>query len=72
GFEPVHELPASRLDTRPIKPKKPKKPKPGHRDGQRSGENARGHKPKGKNTRHRSSPYKGAGNSNRSGNRNSR
>ncbi len=71
GFEPVHELPASRLDTRPIKTKKPKKPKPGHRDGQRSGENARGHKPKGKNTRHRSSPHKGAGNPNRSGNRNS-
>ena len=45
GFEPVHDLPASRLDTRPFKPKKPKKPKAGHRDGQRSGENARGHKP---------------------------
>ena len=48
GFEPVHDLPASRLDTRPFKPrkpKKPKKPKVGHRDGQRSGENARGHKP---------------------------
>ncbi|MBL4760556.1 MAG: DEAD/DEAH box helicase, partial [Mariprofundaceae bacterium] len=27
GFEPVHALPESRLDTRPIKPKKPKKPK---------------------------------------------
>ena len=27
GFEPVHEVPASKLDTRPIKPKKPKKPK---------------------------------------------
>lgn len=36
GFEPGHDLPASRL--RPMKPKKPKKPKPGHRDGQRSGE----------------------------------
>jgi ATP-dependent RNA helicase RhlE len=48
GFEPVHDVPVSRLDTRPIKPikpKKPKKPKVGHRDGQRSGENARGHKP---------------------------
>jgi len=43
GFEPVHDLPESRLDTRPIKPKKPKKPKVGHRDGQRSGENAQGH-----------------------------
>jgi len=44
GFEPVHDLPESRLDTRPFKPKKPKKPKTGHRDGQRSGENAQGHK----------------------------
>ena len=35
GFEPVHELPESRLDTRPIKPKKPKKPKAEHKDGQR-------------------------------------
>ncbi|WP_439134468.1 DEAD/DEAH box helicase [Pseudomaricurvus sp.] len=45
GVTPVHKLPESRLDTRPRKPKKPKKPKPEHRDGQRSGENARGHKP---------------------------
>ncbi len=27
GFEPLHDVPPSRLDTRPIKPKKPKKPK---------------------------------------------
>lgn len=45
GFEPVHDLPESRLNTKPFKPKKPKKPKVGHRDGQRSGENSRGHKP---------------------------
>ena len=45
GFEPVHELPESRLNQRPYKPKKPKKPKAGHRDGQRSGENAQGHRP---------------------------
>jgi len=45
GFEPVHDVPESRLNTKPFKPKKPKKPKPDHRDGQRSGENARGHKP---------------------------
>ena len=45
GFEPVHDLPESRLNTKPFKPKKPKKPKVGHRDGQRSGETARGHKP---------------------------
>ena len=44
GFEPVHDLPESRLDHRPVKSNKPKRPKPGHRDGQRSGENARGHK----------------------------
>jgi len=48
GFEPVHDVPESSLDRRPKKPKKPKKPKTGHRDGQRSGEIARGHKPKGK------------------------
>lgn len=45
GFSPVHPLPQSRLDTRPQKDKKPKKPRAGHRDGQRSGENAQGHKP---------------------------
>ncbi len=44
GFEPVHDLPESQLNTRPFKPKKPKQPRVGHRDGQRSGENARGHK----------------------------
>lgn len=43
GFEPVHSLPESRLSHRPAHAKKPKKPKVGHRDGQRSGENARGH-----------------------------
>ena len=43
GFEPVHGLPESRLDSRPMKPKKPKKPNTQHRDGQRSGDNAKGH-----------------------------
>jgi ATP-dependent RNA helicase RhlE len=52
GFEPVHDLPESSLSHRPNRAKKPKKSKPGHRDGQRSGENARGHKPTGKNKRH--------------------
>lgn len=52
GFIPVHALPESRLDSRPIKAKKPKKPSSGHRDGQRSGENSSGHKPAGKNRRH--------------------
>jgi ATP-dependent RNA helicase RhlE len=46
GFKPVHALPQSRLDNRPQRDKKPKKPRVDHRDGQRSGENARGHKPK--------------------------
>lgn len=56
GFEPVHPLPESSLDRRPPRRKKPKKPKTGHKDGQRSGENARGHKPTGKNKKHTSSP----------------
>jgi ATP-dependent RNA helicase RhlE len=40
GFEPVHELPESHLDTRPIKSKKPKKIKFEHKDGQRSSKNS--------------------------------
>lgn len=54
GFEPVHVLPASRK-LRPLKAKKPKKPKAErveHKDGQRSADNARGHKPASKNKRH--------------------
>lgn len=37
GFEPSHELPESRLNTRPPRPKKPKNTNPSaeHRDGQR-------------------------------------
>jgi len=45
GFEPVHELPQSRLDLRPVKRKRPKKPKTGHLDGQRSGSNSQGNRP---------------------------
>ena len=60
GFEPVHDLPESRLNSRPARPKKPKKPKIEHKDGQRSGENARGHKPASKNKRY-------AGGQNRAG-----
>ncbi len=52
GYQPVNTLPESKLDTRPIKPKKPKKAKANHADGQRSGDNARGHKPASKNRRH--------------------
>jgi len=51
GFDPVHHLPESRLRQRSAHPKKPKKYKAGHRDGQRSGENARGHKPNTKSRR---------------------
>ena len=49
GFEPTHPLPESVLDLRPFKasrPKKPKAPRTEHHDGQRSGENARGHQPR--------------------------
>jgi len=52
-FEPVHSLPESHLDRRPIKPKKPKKPRVGHRDGQRSGASRQGNAPRGRNNRNR-------------------
>jgi len=42
GFEPIHDVPESTLNTRPIKPKKPKKPRTEHRDGNNSGRNHRG------------------------------
>lgn len=69
GYEPVHELPESKLNLAQAKPKKPKKPKPPrveHRDGQkpatppaaRSGEQARG--------RGRQGQAKNAGGGNRS------
>ncbi|NOY63753.1 MAG: DEAD/DEAH box helicase [Gammaproteobacteria bacterium] len=45
GYEPVHNLPESSLSRRPAHTNRPKKPRAGHRDGQRSGENARGHRP---------------------------
>ncbi len=59
GFDPVHVLPESRLNTKPFKAKKPKKSKRGHRDGQRSAENARGHQPKGSVARKKSPQRKG-------------
>ncbi len=52
GFEPTHIVPESRLNQRPAKPNRPRRLKPGHSDGQRSGENTRGHKPGGKNKKH--------------------
>jgi ATP-dependent RNA helicase RhlE len=48
GFEPVHKLPESRLGSKVHKPKKPKPTRSGHRDGQRSGDNAQGHKADGR------------------------
>ncbi len=45
GFEPVHDLPPSSLTQRPARKKKPRNPHLGHKDGQRSGGNATGHKP---------------------------
>ncbi|MDF1582535.1 MAG: DEAD/DEAH box helicase [Methyloprofundus sp.] len=54
GFDPVHSLPESRLDTRPFKAKKPKKPKVEHRDGQRSGTNKQGNSPSSRNRSNRS------------------
>ena len=72
GFEPVHALPESR-NLRALKPKKPKKFKSEgaeHKDGQRSGDNARGNKPTGKNRRHisnNSSPSNPYGNSDGNG-----
>ncbi|MEN8198799.1 MAG: DEAD/DEAH box helicase [Thermodesulfobacteriota bacterium] len=44
-FEPVHDVPVTRLDKRARRPKKPKKPKSGHLDGQRSGSKAKGQGP---------------------------
>ncbi len=56
GFEPVHTLPISSLDGKAPKKKKPKKPKTGHRDGQRSGENAQGHDHQGHKTQGKKKP----------------
>ncbi len=53
GFEPVHDVPESRLDHHPFGPKRPKKSKVGHRDGQRSGATSRGHKSSGYKSRGR-------------------
>ncbi|MFT5580128.1 MAG: ATP-dependent RNA helicase RhlE [Paraglaciecola psychrophila] len=50
GFDPVNDLPPSRLGQpggSGSSARRPKQPRSGHRDGQRSGENARGHRPAG-------------------------
>jgi ATP-dependent RNA helicase RhlE len=67
GYKPTNTLPDSKKPG-PLKAKKPKKPKLNHEDGQRSGDNARGHKPAGKNKRHfgnKSSNSRSEGNSRR-------
>ena len=71
GFDPVHDLPLSRpvSEDRAPRPRRPKKPKPGHSDGQRSGENARGHKPSGKNRKHTGNRNQAGGNSGDGGNK---
>lgn len=58
GFEPDHEVPESRLDTRPIRPKKPKKPKESGEGDQNSGR-----QPRNQNNGQRRSNQNGSGNS---------
>lgn len=64
GFIVSEPLPESRLGkpVRAAKPKKPRQGGSGHKDGQRSGENARGHKTSGQGQRQGSnkSPYASA------------
>ena len=71
GFDPVHDLPLSRPISEDGAPRtrRPKKPKSGHSDGQRSGENARGHKPSGKNRKHTGNRNQAGGNSGNGGNK---
>ncbi|GAD91114.1 ATP-dependent RNA helicase RhlE [Vibrio halioticoli NBRC 102217] len=51
GFLPVHPIPESNLNARPIRSSKPKRPRTGHKDGQRSGDNSSGNKPANKGRR---------------------
>ena len=76
GFDPVHALPESKLNTQPVRANKPKRAKTGHRDGQRSGASARGHESgsrsgnrSGGNSGNRSGNRSGSSSGNRSGNR---
>ncbi|MGH8558831.1 MAG: DEAD/DEAH box helicase [Methylococcales bacterium] len=52
GFEPVHDLPKSGLNHRPVHAQKPKDLKADHRDGQRFGERAQVHKPTHNHKKH--------------------
>ncbi|MBL4607622.1 MAG: DEAD/DEAH box helicase, partial [Pseudomonadales bacterium] len=45
GFEPKHDVPASKLDFRPIRPKKPKKPKSQQTEEEHPDKNSKRHKP---------------------------
>jgi ATP-dependent RNA helicase RhlE len=58
GFDPVHQLPESSLSKKPPRPKKANNSNRQHRDGQRSGDVAQGHKPAGQQpaNRRRRSP----------------
>lgn len=49
GFAPTHELPESKLNTKPFKPKKPKKPKSDHQPAAKPG-TARRRRPQGNRT----------------------
>ncbi|WP_136678596.1 DEAD/DEAH box helicase [Neptunomonas sp. XY-337] len=70
GFTPVNALPESKYLKKSKKPKKPKKPKAKaeHQDGQRSGENARGHKPASAKPRRKPANRAANGNTPPSGN----
>ncbi|NRA61495.1 MAG: DEAD/DEAH box helicase [Psychrobium sp.] len=69
GFEALHRVPETELDTRPIKAKRAKSPKASHHDGQRSAENSRGHKPKSANTRHKANGSSNTSSRNSNGNK---
>lgn len=70
-FIPDHDLPASKLDTRPPKPKKPKKNKPRQDSNQAAGESSNADSGKGRNPRRKASAEQAgsnrAGDSNRRG-----
>ncbi len=46
GFDPVNDVPVTRMDKRPKGVKKPTKPHKDHRQGQRSGAKGKGHNPR--------------------------
>ncbi|MGJ8687035.1 MAG: DEAD/DEAH box helicase [Spongiibacteraceae bacterium] len=50
GFEPVHDLPESRITHKPVRASRPKSPKPEHRDGQRPTGSAHARRSRGSST----------------------